>query len=117
MPSKARRTLQYLRIADDLREAIRRGDYQVGEMLPSNRKLAAQMGVAQMTVKHAMTKLTEEGIVEVIPAVGTFIRAKPGETPPARRPSLQEQIDELRQRLERLESQLHQHIHLPTSTP
>ncbi|MGO1848085.1 MAG: GntR family transcriptional regulator [Microbacteriaceae bacterium] len=42
-----------------------------GELLPSERTLAAQLGVARMTVRSAIEALAREGLVRTRPGVGT----------------------------------------------
>ncbi len=48
----------YLQVADDLREAIRSGQYEPGQRLPGGRELAKQYGVALMTLQICAASLT-----------------------------------------------------------
>jgi GntR family transcriptional regulator len=82
---------QYHRIEIALAERIRNGFYADG-VLPSERTLAAQFIVARVTVRHALRRLEEAGIVSRMQRQGTLIIHKPG-TPPHRR-LLREHIDQ-----------------------
>lgn len=90
----------YLQIADQLRRAVADGAYKVGEKLPSVRALAEQFGVAGATAARAVDVLRQEGLVVSRPGLGTVVR----NTSVAAAPSLQEQVDDLRRRVEALEA-------------
>ncbi|MGH3754035.1 MAG: GntR family transcriptional regulator [Pseudonocardiaceae bacterium] len=66
----------FRRIAADLRDAIRRGEYLPGHQLPSGTALAAQYGVATQTVWNAINLLRAEGLVVGLQGAGVFV-AKP----------------------------------------
>lgn len=89
----------YLQIADELRRAIRSGDYQAGDRLPAVRMLAEQYGTATATAAKAIDLLRQEGVVTSRPGLGTVVR----DTAMAVAPSLQEQVQDLRRRVEALE--------------
>lgn len=55
-------------LAGILRRQIERGDYQAGKLLPSVRTLAQTYGLSDGTVKHALSQLRAEHLVE--PAAG-----------------------------------------------
>lgn len=46
---------------------------KAGRQLPSERDMAAHFGVARMTLRHALDALVEEGLLERIVGVGTFV--------------------------------------------
>src|SRR3546814_16027270 len=56
-----------------LREAVRKGDLQPGEPLPSTRLLAKSLGIARGTVIEAFEQLLAEGVLESRPGAGTRI--------------------------------------------
>lgn len=64
-----------LRIYEEVRGRITSGDLVVGARLPSHADLAAEFGVATMTVRQALSRLEEEGLVERKQGSGTFVRA------------------------------------------
>jgi DNA-binding GntR family transcriptional regulator len=69
----------YLQIADDLRRKIKAGRYQPGERLPSLPSMTATYGVAAETVRRALGKLRDEGLVATQSTRGTFVLRKPPE--------------------------------------
>lgn len=54
-------------------ERIRSGVWKVGDRVPSEHELVAALGVSRMTVHRAMRELAEEGLLERVPGVGTFV--------------------------------------------
>lgn len=56
---------RYQQIAQELREAIRRGTYPIGTLLPSEGDLAARYGVSRGTVRQAVAVLEQDGSVAV----------------------------------------------------
>jgi GntR family transcriptional regulator len=63
------------RIADEMRERIRRGEYQPGEKLPSERTLATQFSAARNTATAALSILQREGLVDRRHGSGWYVRA------------------------------------------
>jgi GntR family transcriptional repressor for pyruvate dehydrogenase complex len=64
----------YRQIADQLREAIERGEFPAGTRLPPERDLAAQLGVSRPSVREALIALEVEGRVEVRMGSGIYVR-------------------------------------------
>lgn len=64
------------RIADRLREKIRRGELRPGDRLPSARQIVAEHGVALATATRVLALLQRERLVRAIPGVGTVVRAR-----------------------------------------
>jgi GntR family transcriptional regulator len=58
----ARRPLHGV-IRDALRDAIRRGDFPEGELLPSEQDIGQRFGASRITVRHALQGLESEGYV------------------------------------------------------
>lgn len=61
-------------IAADLRDAILRGDPAAGERLPAERELAARLGVGRSSVREAVAKLAQLGLVEIRHGGGAIVR-------------------------------------------
>jgi len=61
------------RAAEDLRRAIRSGDLAIDGQLPSEPALAKLLGVSRGTVRHAVSILEEEGLVNRRQGLGTFV--------------------------------------------
>ena len=70
-----------LRIADSLRGRIRSGEFPPGAKLPALPGLAEFYGASLVTVRLALGRLRQEGLVESRQGVGNFVR----KAPPVRR--------------------------------
>jgi GntR family transcriptional repressor for pyruvate dehydrogenase complex len=66
----------YRQIADQLRALIARGEVPLGQRLPPERDLAAQLGVSRPSVREALIALEVEGVVEVRPGSGIYAIAR-----------------------------------------
>jgi GntR family transcriptional regulator len=67
------RSLQ-LRIADSIRSRIESGDLPPGARLPGLPDLAREHRASMVTVRHAITRLKQEGLVESRQGKGNFVR-------------------------------------------
>lgn len=65
---------KFQQIADDLRIGIRSGQYAPGAKLPSEDELATRYDVAINTVRNATRQLVAEGLIEVRPKSGAYVR-------------------------------------------
>lgn len=54
-------------------ESVKTGDLQVGDRMPSERDIAAQMGISRPTLREALKLLSAAGIIEVRPRSGGMI--------------------------------------------
>lgn len=63
----------YQQIQQRLADQIQAGVFKTSEPLPSIQKIAAQMGVSQMTVRQAIKSLCEMGMLYSRQGKGTFI--------------------------------------------
>jgi DNA-binding FadR family transcriptional regulator len=79
MTPKADSGRLYERVAKDLASRIGRGDYKIGQRLPSERELAQTYAVSRPTVREALIALELDGLVEVRTGSGVYVTAaKPG---------------------------------------
>ena len=67
----------YRRVAATLRARITRGELEPGARLPSESELVASLGVSRITVRHALSVLAAEGLVETRHGAGTFVSHPP----------------------------------------
>ena len=67
----------YVQLADLFRQRIVKGMWREGEMLPSLEKLVAEFGVARVTVRQAIERLTRDGLVSPQRGRGTFVTGAP----------------------------------------
>ena len=66
----------YLQLAELLREQIRSGKMPPRSRVPSLIDLAAEHGLAEMTVRKALRILIDEGLIETKPGRGTYVKGK-----------------------------------------
>lgn len=69
----------YLTISETLKAEIASGRYPVDSMLPTETELCRQFGVSRFTVREALRRLTEIGLVQRRAGAGSIILAS---TPP-----------------------------------
>lgn len=82
MPDRRSSQPLYQQIADDIERRIAYGEFPPGSLLPSERKLAAQLGVNRSTVILAYAELRALGIIESRSGSGTRVsKDKWGATP------------------------------------
>jgi DNA-binding GntR family transcriptional regulator len=98
----------YQRIVQDVKDQVRHGRLKGNDKLPSTRELADHYGVAPGTVQRALAELRTEGVVYSHQGRGSFIResAVDAVADPTSRAIklLEERMNELNERLERLEA-------------
>jgi GntR family transcriptional regulator len=63
----------YLQLEGQLKQAIAAGAVQVGEALPSVRKLATELRINPNTVARAYQNLERDGIIRTIPGGGCYV--------------------------------------------
>jgi GntR family transcriptional regulator len=64
----------YAQLAGILRRQIAEGFYPPGQKIPSESSISREYHIAPMTVRQAIGVLTEQGILERIQGVGTFVK-------------------------------------------
>src|SRR5262245_3851324 len=63
--------------ANEIRHQILSGAWPNGRLLPSERDLAAQFGVARNTLRWIIRQIETEGLIESSPGRGAFVRLAP----------------------------------------
>ncbi len=66
-----------VQLAELFRQRIVKGVWREGEMLPSLTTLVAEFGVARVTVRQAIERLTRDGLVSPQRGRGTFVTGAP----------------------------------------
>ena len=66
---------RYLLVAQVLMDDIRSGKYSVGDLIPTEMELCTQFNVSRYTVREAIRRLTDLGLVTRQPGVGTRVKA------------------------------------------
>lgn len=67
---------RYVQLAEDLRDAISRGELRPGDPLPSEPELATRSGMSRTSVRNAIRQLREWGLVRAEQGRGTFVRSQ-----------------------------------------
>jgi GntR family transcriptional regulator len=97
----------YERVAESIREDIRRGDLRPGDKLPGNRALAEQYDVALGTAQKALRQLQDERWLTASPSVGVFVNEPPtAATQPDTLASLAAELTQLQAALEDLRARI-----------
>jgi GntR family transcriptional regulator len=68
---------RYIQLAGLFRHRIENGDWEVGMQIPTVETLAKECGVANMTIRQALTILEREDLIERFRAKGTFVKNRP----------------------------------------
>ena len=66
----------YRQVAAILRARIESGEYAPGQRLPSISGLVQEYGVAQLTARKALRLLVTEGLAEMSPGMGTYVKTQ-----------------------------------------
>lgn len=74
-PAQLDRRPLYAQAYDRLLSLIQAGELEPGDRLPSEAKLAAQLGISRATLREALRLLEEEGTIVRRQGVGTFVSA------------------------------------------
>lgn len=75
-------TALYLQIAETMRQRIRKGFWQTGQLLPSFEQLAEEFGVARVTVRQGVKLLEDEGLLAPKRGLGTTVLAQTAQVRP-----------------------------------
>jgi GntR family transcriptional regulator len=97
----------YRQIADDLRQKIADGTYELSGALPSTARLMEIYGVSNTAVRAAIRELQAEGVLIGQPGKGVFVAARPAQPTSDLSGQLAALTDEVRaltERVARLES-------------
>lgn len=70
----------YVQVADAIAAQIHSGRLPAGAMLPGERALMDEYGIALHTARRAVRELRDRGLVITVPAKGTFVVERPAES-------------------------------------
>ncbi|MGB3442760.1 MAG: FadR/GntR family transcriptional regulator [Actinophytocola sp.] len=62
-------------VIEQLRDAVRQGEWPIGRRIPTEPELATTLGVGRNTVREAVRALSHSGLLEVRQGDGTYVRA------------------------------------------
>jgi len=83
---KLERSQKPLQVANQLVEAIKEGDFEQGDKLPTEKELAERTGVSRASVREALSALRLGGLIRTEVGKGTFVEHVP-------------EVDDLRNRI------------------
>ncbi|MGH3342386.1 MAG: GntR family transcriptional regulator [Carbonactinosporaceae bacterium] len=63
----------YRQLAEVLREKTENGEFRPRQMIPSEKQLQQEHGVARETARRAIALLREQGYVYTLPQRGTYV--------------------------------------------
>lgn len=66
----------YSQVSTQIMEGIVRGELHHGDVLPSVRSLAADLGVNMHTINKSYHELERKGVITIVPKSGAVIRAE-----------------------------------------
>jgi DNA-binding GntR family transcriptional regulator len=99
-----RHPAKYRQIAGDLRARIERGEWVVGDKMPTQAELSARYdGAAVGTIDKALGVLRELGMAETRQGMGTFVLSV---SPSPARAGLEARVSHLTERVEALEAEV-----------
>jgi GntR family transcriptional repressor for pyruvate dehydrogenase complex len=101
-PAEPRRL--YQEIADQIKELIAKGTFQVGDRLPAERELAVLLGVSRPSLREGLIALDVQGNVEIRGGSGVYVCPQPEPRAPKATPELGESPRELMQARSAIES-------------
>lgn len=91
----------YRQLADQVLAGVKSGLLKPGDRLPTERELAARLGVARGTVRKAYRELADNNLVQVIQGSGVYIHSDGGQLDSRRRRAAANLVEETLNRLER----------------
>jgi GntR family transcriptional regulator, transcriptional repressor for pyruvate dehydrogenase complex len=94
----------YQQIADQIKELVSNGSFQVGDRLPAERELAVLLGVSRPSLREALIALDVQGNVEIRGGSGVYVCAQPERRAKKATPELGESPRELMQARSAIES-------------
>lgn len=101
-PTEPRRL--YQQIADQIKELIAQGKFQVGDRLPAERELAVLLGVSRPSLREGLIALDVQGNVEIRGGSGVYVCPQPEPRATKATPELGESPRELMQARSAIES-------------
>ena len=75
--SKAAPEPLYQQIKTTIQSKIRNGDWNAGQKLPSENELVDALGVSRMTINRALRELTQDGLINRVHGIGSFVADAP----------------------------------------
>ena len=87
----------YRQVVEQVTRQIDRGLIGEGELLPSVRQLASELGVNPMTISKAYSQLETDGVVERKRGIGMVVIQKPLKPKSLLRPTIEQLVSDAKQ--------------------
>lgn len=71
----------YVQVADLLRDRLERGEWKAGDYLPSLERLMDEFAVSRVTMRYAIKKLSDDGLISAERGRGTVVTALGAQRP------------------------------------
>lgn len=75
-PADDKKRPRYIEVASDIRERIEAGEFQVGALLPTETDLCGVYGISRYTIREALRRLQDAGIVTRRQGSGTVVTSQ-----------------------------------------
>ena len=82
----------YQQIKNAIVEKIHSGDWQPGQLIPSENQLAEALGASRMTINRPLRELANEGLLRRVHGLGTFVSEPPRQASLIKLQSIAEEI-------------------------
>jgi GntR family transcriptional regulator len=89
------RTIRYREIADSIRSRVDQGEFAAGRVLPSEAALSAEYEASRVTIRRALERLRDEGLLDARQGFGWFVARAPIRQSLRRLATLEDQLAEL----------------------
>lgn len=66
----------YIKVAKALKDSIIKGEFEAGDLLPSENDLCQEYGLTRMTIRNALKNLENEGLIFKHKGKGSIVRSK-----------------------------------------
>lgn len=74
---KLKKTTLYDQAFEFLQKSILDGKFTIGDYMPPERTLCEELGISRFTLRHALGRLENDGVIERTPGRGSVIRSIP----------------------------------------
>ena len=75
--SRDRSIPAYQRLKDAIKLKVASGEWQPGQLIPSENKLSEDLGISRMTINRPLRELASEGVLRRVHGLGTFVAEPP----------------------------------------
>lgn len=74
MEASMTKTAKYQQIVDWIQERLDSGELRSGDRLEPEKEIGARFGISRQTVRHALSLLAQEGVLETVHGSGSYVK-------------------------------------------